>query len=69
MDIFIPEEYVMQRRKEKRAAGKRLEDQSRKRIVIEEEKFRPPLFRMENELSMANAGLTTENLVLSCFSA
>jgi 3'-phosphoadenosine 5'-phosphosulfate sulfotransferase (PAPS reductase)/FAD synthetase len=68
MDVFIPEEYVMRRRKEKMGAaiaGKRQEE-SRKRSV-EEKKTNPSSFRLENESLVAH-GLS-ESVNFSWFSA
>ncbi|KAJ6933575.1 hypothetical protein NC651_008848 [Populus alba x Populus x berolinensis] len=68
MDVFIPEEYVMQRRKEKREAAiaERTEESS-KRNAEEIKRVRPSPFLLENEFLVAS-GLS-ESVLFSCFSA
>ena len=68
MDVFIPEKYVMQRRREKRGAviaEKRTEESSKRNV--EEKKARPSPFRLQNEFLVAS-GLS-ESVLFSCFSA
>jgi hypothetical protein len=69
MDVFIPEEYVMRRRREKRGAAiaeKRTEESS-KRNAEEIKRVHPSPFRLENEFLVAS-GLS-ESVLFSCFSA
>ncbi|OMO79504.1 hypothetical protein CCACVL1_13647 [Corchorus capsularis] len=75
MDVFIPEEYVIRRRIEKKAAaaiintGKRLPEAGKK-VEKEKKTVLPSPFRFDstNEF-LVPAGGIAENVVFSCFSA
>lgn len=76
MDVFIPEEYVIKRRLEKKAAANAPKvidgaSESGKGIIEREEKAQPRHFRLENNEFMvsANSSVFSENVVYSCFSA
>ncbi|OMO58665.1 hypothetical protein COLO4_34429 [Corchorus olitorius] len=77
MDVFIPEEYVIRRRIEKKAAaafinagGKRLPEASKK-VEMEKKSVLPSPFRFDggNDFLVPAGGGITENVVFSCFSA
>lgn len=77
MDVFIPQEYVMRRRAERKAAAggagkvsaEMVSAESGRSSVEEEKKLArpPPTFSLENEF-LVSTGLT-ENVVFTCFSA
>ncbi|EOY24681.1 hypothetical protein QUC31_008891 [Theobroma cacao] len=72
MDVFIPEEYVIRRRIEKRAAaiaGKRPNKvpEATKR-TDKEKKSLPPPFRLDSNDFLVSGGIG-ENLDFGCFSA
>ncbi|XVF51519.1 hypothetical protein PTKIN_Ptkin04bG0191400 [Pterospermum kingtungense] len=73
MDVFIPEEYAIRRRIEKKAAGKRpnmvalaLAGASKK---MEKDNYNsqllPPLFRLDSSEFLVPGGIS-ENAVFSC---
>lgn len=75
MDVFIPEEYVVRRRMERKAAaalGNRSEaaqESSGRRVGEKEKKARSPSFRpVEKNEFLANGG-QGESIIFSCFSA
>lgn len=69
MDVFIPEEYVVRRRMERKAAagtGNRSEMvQESDRRMEKEKKARSPTFRVEKKELLGQS----ENIVFNCFSA
>ncbi|KAK8518430.1 hypothetical protein V6N13_027906 [Hibiscus sabdariffa] len=72
MDVFIPEEYVIQRRIEKKLAAKRSPDTEASRKMEKEmmkmkEKSRPS-FRLDGGKFLAPGGIS-ETVVFSCLSA
>jgi len=69
MDVFIPEEYVMRRRREKRGAAiaERRTEESSKRNAEEIKRVHPSPFRLENEF-LVTSGLSG-SVLFSCFSA
>jgi hypothetical protein len=75
MDVFIPQEYVMRRRTERKAAagaGKVSEmvsaDSGRRSAEVVKKARPPPTFSLENEFLAVSTGLA-ENVVFTCFSA
>ncbi|XVF13157.1 hypothetical protein REPUB_Repub08aG0184000 [Reevesia pubescens] len=75
MDVFIPEEYVIRRRIEKKAAaaiaGKRpnMVPEGSKKMEKEMKKSQlPPPFRLDSNEFLVPGGIS-ENVVFSCLSA
>ncbi|XWS61802.1 hypothetical protein CRYUN_Cryun07bG0156600 [Craigia yunnanensis] len=74
MDVFIPEEYVIRRRIEKKAAaiaGKRpnMLPKASKKMEKEDKKSQlPSPFRLDSNEFLAPGGIS-ENVVFSCLSA
>ncbi|CAK7335504.1 unnamed protein product [Dovyalis caffra] len=64
MDVFIPEEYVMRRRIEKRRAGVagKMQEESRNRN-IEEKKVQPSSFRLENDFLIDSTALSENRCI------
>lgn len=70
MDVFIPEEYVMRRRSERKAvagAPKKTDMVSESRRMEKEKKARLPTFGLENEFMVSKD--VSENITLGGFSA
>ncbi|XVF10628.1 hypothetical protein REPUB_Repub07fG0199000 [Reevesia pubescens] len=73
MDVFIPEEYVIRRRIEKKAAaiaGKRpnMATEARKKMEKEKKMSLPPPLRLDNNELLVLGGIS-ENVIFSCLSA
>jgi hypothetical protein len=68
MDVFIPEEYVLKRRSERKsAAGARKRNDESGGRVEKEKKIWPPTFGHENEFVVSKE--VGENVVFNCLSA
>lgn len=75
MDVFIPEEYVMTRRMEKKTGG--IGGKRRNRVEVEASKKQgkenmaqqlPPTYRVESKELLSPGGVT-ETVVFGCLSA
>ncbi|KAK8479713.1 hypothetical protein V6N13_060376 [Hibiscus sabdariffa] len=66
MDVFIPEEYVIQRRIEKKAAKRPPNTEASRRT--EKKPEQPPPFRVDGSEFLVAGGIS-ETIVFSCLSA
>ncbi|KAL4297851.1 hypothetical protein GQ457_12G001020 [Hibiscus cannabinus] len=70
MDVFIPEEYVIQRRIEKKAAKRPPNAEASRRTEKEKKSEQPPApsFRVDGGEFLVPGGIS-ETIVFSCLSA
>ena len=81
MDVFIPEEYVMKRRMERKAAslgnGNKKTSSTSSKMVSDsggcnfekEKKARQPSFGIDQTKFLVSSGVGENNFVFTCFSA